>query len=149
MPFLHMNTYDLTAALDHLAANKYVINEAEIIAATGRSKRTVKDWFKRGAPEWVWPCILAAKGLWEVDGEYWRVDCERQVIATPERETHSLGTLRGLKYLLNALQGFKARARRLQIEVEELKAENARLRAQRSQRPVRAANDEYLDRADR
>lgn len=138
-----MDSIDLSSALDHLAEHHYVILEREIVAATGRSKRTVRDWLNRGAPQWVWHCALAFRGIFEVNGEYWRIDRDKQEIITPDRDIRRLGEIRGIRYMIGAKNTYKRLSERQRARIEELEAENARLRAQRPQRPVWAANDEY------
>ena len=138
-----MDSIDLSSALDHLAEHHYVVLEREIVLATGRSKRTVRDWLKHGAPQWVWHCVLAFRGIFEVDGEYWRIDRDKQEIITPDRDIRRLGEVRGIRYMIGAKNTYKRLSERQSAMITELEAENARLRAQRSRRPARAANDEY------
>lgn len=138
-----MDRFDLVAALDHLAAHHYIIQEREIVAATGRSLRTVRAWMADGAPGWVWGCVLAYRGIFEVGGEYWRVLRDSAEIITPDRDIRRLGEIRGLQYIIGAKNSYRAKSERLARRCNVLMEENARLRAERKRRPMLAANDEF------
>lgn len=138
-----MDTIDLSAELDFLARNHYIITERDLMAATGRTRRTVRAWLESGAPAWVWACALAYRGIFEIDGEFWRIDKKARDIITPEFERRRLGEIRGMKYMIGAKQAYRRRAAELEKERDALKAENLALKAANKKRPLLAANDEF------